>query len=139
MQDLIDLIIRQCPARPAEYEQEQITDLFEREIAADLIREAALIQLRDEVPHALAVLIDEFKERPNGVAYVAATILVERQSQKGIVIGSGGKMLKQIGTRARSEIETMGGRKVFLELRVKVEKDWRNNEAILKRLGYRHN
>ena len=85
----------------------------------------------------MAVLIDEFKERTNGVAYIAATMLVERESQKGIVIGAGGKMLKQIGTRARREIETMVGRKVFLELRVKVEKDWRNNDAVLKRLGYK--
>ena len=137
LQDLTGLLIRHCPVRQAEYREEQVTDLFEREIAADLIREAALILLRDEVPHAMAVLIDEFKERTNGVAYIAATMLVERESQKGIVIGAGGKMLKQIGTRARREIETMVGRKVFLELRVKVEKDWRNNDAVLKRLGYK--
>jgi GTP-binding protein Era len=81
--------------------------------------------------------VDEFKERTTGAAYIAATILVERESQKGIVIGAGGKMLKQIGSTARQEIETMGGHKVFLELRVKVEKDWRNNENVLKRLGYK--
>jgi GTP-binding protein Era len=137
LQDLVSLLIEQCPVRPAEYEEEQITDLFVRDIAADLIREAALIQLRDEVPHAVAVLVDEFKERANGVAYIAATILVERESQKGIVIGEGGRMLKQIGTSARREIETMAGHKVFLQLRVKVEKDWRNNESVLKRLGYK--
>jgi GTP-binding protein Era len=137
LQDLVSLLIAQCPVRPAEYEEEQITDRFERDIAADLIREAALIQLRDEVPHAVAVLVDEFKERANGVAYIAATILVERESQKGIVIGEGGRMLKQIGTSARREIETMAGHKVFLQLRVKVEKDWRNNESVLKRLGYK--
>jgi len=137
LKDLTGMLIRACPVRPAEYDEEQLTDLFERDIAADLIREAALILLRDEVPHAMAVLIDEFKERTNGVAYIAATILVERDSQKGIVIGSGGKMLKQIGTSARREIETMVGRKVFLELRVKVEKDWRNSDAILRRLGYK--
>ena len=137
LKDLTGMLIRACPVRPAEYDEEQLTDLFERDIAADLIREAALILLRDEVPHAMAVLIDEFKERTNGVAYIAATILVERDSQKGIVIGSGGNMLKQIGTSARREIETMVGRKVFLELRVKVEKDWRNSDAILRRLGYK--
>jgi GTP-binding protein Era len=137
LQDLVSLLIEQCPVRPAEYEEEQITDLFVRDIAADLIREAALIQLRDEVPHAVAVLVDEFKERANGVAYIAATILVERESQKGIVIGEGGRMLKQIGTSARREIETMAGHNVFLQLRVKVEKDWRNNESVLKRLGYK--
>lgn len=136
LDDLLDLLIENCPARPPEYEEGQVTDLYEREIAADLIREAALLKLRDEVPHGIAVRMDDFKERENGTAYIAATIFVERESQKGIVIGEGGKMLKQIGTKARQEIETMGGHKVFLELRVKVEKDWRNNENALKRFGY---
>ena len=135
--DLVKLLIENCPVRPAEYEEGQITDLYEREIAADLIREAALLKLRDEVPHGIAVRLDDFKERENGLAYIAATIFVERESQKGIVIGEGGKMLKQIGTKARQEIESMGGHKVFLELRVKVEKDWRNNENALKRFGYK--
>ena len=133
---LLDLLISKCRVRPPDYEEAQITDLYEREIAADLIREAALIKLRDEVPHGIAVRVDEFSERANGTAYIAATLFVERQSQKGIVIGEGGKMLKQIGSAARREIEAMGGHKVFLELRVKLEKDWRNNEAVLKRLGY---
>jgi GTPase Era involved in 16S rRNA processing len=79
----------------------------------DLIREACLIQLRDEVPHGMAVRIDDFKERENGMVYIAATIFVERESQKGIVIGEGGKMLKSIGSAARKEIEEMGGHKVF--------------------------
>jgi GTP-binding protein Era len=135
--ELVDLLIENCPVRPAEYEEGQVTDLYEREIAADLIREAALLKLRDEVPHGIAVRVDDFKERDNGMAYIAATIFVERESQKGIVIGEGGRMLKQIGTKARQEIESMGGHKVFLELRVKVEKDWRNNENALKRFGYR--
>ena len=135
--ELVKLLIDNCPIRPAEYEEGQITDLYEREIASDLIREAALLKLRDEVPHGIAVRVDDFKERENGLAYIAATIFVERESQKGIVIGEGGKMLKQIGTKARQEIESMGGHKVFLELRVKVEKDWRNNENALKRFGYK--
>jgi GTP-binding protein Era len=135
--ELVDLLVKCIPVRPPEYEEDQITDSYEREIAADLIRESALLKLRDEVPHGIAVRVDEFKERENGMVYMAATIFVERESQKGIVIGEGGKMLKQIGTRARQEIESMGGHKVFLELRVKVEKDWRNNENVLKRLGYR--
>ncbi len=137
LHDLIMLLTSLVPVRPPEFEEDQITDLYEREIAADLIREAALLKLRDEVPHGIAVRIDEFAERPNGVAYIAATIFVERESQKGIVIGEGGKMLKQIGTRAREEIESMGGHQVYLQLRVKVEKDWRNNESVLKRLGYK--
>ncbi len=135
--ELVKLLVDNCPVRPAEYEEGQITDLYEREIASDLIREAALLKLRDEVPHGIAVRVDDFKERENGLAYIAATIFVERESQKGIVIGEGGKMLKQIGTKARQEIESMGGHKVFLELRVKVEKDWRNNENALKRFGYK--
>ena len=135
--ELVKLLVENCPVRPAEYEEGQITDLYEREIASDLIREAALLKLRDEVPHGIAVRVDDFKERENGLAYIAATIFVERESQKGIVIGEGGKMLKQIGTKARQEIESMGGHKVFLELRVKVEKDWRNNENALKRFGYK--
>jgi len=133
---LLEALIELLPARPPEFPEEQITDVYEKDIAADLIREACLYKLRDEVPHSLAVRIDEFKERENGMAYIAATIFVDRDSQKGIVIGENGKMLKAIGTAARREIEEMGGRKVFLELRVKVEKDWRDNENVLKRFGY---
>jgi len=135
--DLMDHLIACLPVRPPEYEEDQVTDLYEKEIAADLIREAALLKLRDEVPHGIAVRVDEFTERENGVAYISATLFVERDSQKGIVIGEGGRMLKKIGTKAREEIESMGGRKIFLELRVKVEKDWRNNESALKRFGFK--
>lgn len=118
------------------YPEDQITDLYEKEIAADLIREAALLQLRDEVPHALAVRIDEFTERGDHGAYISATLFVERDSQKGIVIGKDGKMLKRIGSTARQEIEKMSGRKVFLKLRVKVRKNWRNDENSLRRFGF---
>ena len=134
---LLTLLTSFLPVREAEFDAEQVTDLYEKEIAADLIREAALLNLREEVPHGVAVRIDEFKERENGMAYIAATIFVERESQKGIVIGEGGKMLKSIGSAARTEIESMGGRRVFLELRVKVLKDWRNDEEWLKRFGYK--
>jgi GTPase len=137
LDDLLNLLISLSPARPPEYDEEQITDSYERDIAADLIREACLLYLRDEVPHGVGVRIDEFAERENGMLYIAATVFVERQSQKGIVIGEGAKMLKQIGSSARKEIEEMGGRPVFLELRVKVLKDWRNNEEALRRLGYK--
>ena len=135
--DLLALLVSYLPIRAPEFDAEQVTDLYEKEIAADLIREAALLNLRDEVPHGVAVRIDEFKERENGMAYIAATIFVERESQKGIVIGEGGRMLKSIGSAARTEIESMGGRRVFLELRVKVLKDWRNNQEWLKRFGYK--
>jgi GTPase len=137
LDDLLDLLISLAPVRPPEYDEEQVTDSYERDIASDLIREACLLSLREEVPHGVGVRIDEFAERENGMLYIAATIFVERESQKGIVIGEGGKMLKQIGSSARKEIEDMGGRPVFLELRVKVLKDWRNNEEALRRLGYK--
>jgi GTP-binding protein Era len=139
LDQLRELLISLVPVRPPEYDEEQVTDSYERDIAADLIREACLLSLRDEVPHGVGVRIDEFTERENGMLYIAATIFVERESQKGIVIGEGGKMLKQIGSSARKEIEEMGGRPVFLELRVKVLKDWRNNEEALRRLGYKIN
>jgi GTP-binding protein Era len=137
LKELLEALTALLPPGPAEFPDEQITDLYEKEIAADLIREAALVFLRDEVPHALAVRMDEFSERENGNAYIAATLLVERDSQKGIVIGEKGAMLKKIGSAARKEIEAMSGRQVFLELRVKVDKDWRDDENALRRLGYK--
>jgi GTP-binding protein Era len=106
LEPLVELLAQRCPIAEAEYDDEQITDLYEREIAADLIREAALLKLRDEVPHGLGVRMDEYKERENGLDYIRATLLVERESQKAIVIGEGAKMLKQIGTEARRQIET---------------------------------
>lgn len=125
------------PEGEAFYPADTVTDLYEREIAADLIRAAALIHLRDEVPHAIAVRIDEYTERGEQGAYIAATLFVERNSQKGIVIGSGGSMLKQIGITARKEIEAMSQRKVFLNLRVKVRNNWRNDENALSNFGFR--
>jgi GTP-binding protein Era len=135
--NLLTALESRLPVRAAEYPEDQVTDLYEREIAVELIREAALIYLQQEVPHALAVRLDEFTERENGNAYIAATLFVERDSQKGIVIGEGGMMLKRIGSAARKEIEAMSGRKVYLELRVKVEKDWRDDENALRRFGYK--
>jgi GTP-binding protein Era len=134
---LLELLISLSPVRSPEYDEEQVTDSYERDIAADMIREAALNHLRDEVPHGVGVRVDEFKERENGMLYMAATVFVERNSQKGIVIGEGGRMLKTIGSAARKEIEEMSGRPIFLDLRVKVLKDWRNNEEALRRLGYK--
>ena len=137
LKELLDTLTARLPLGPPEFPEEQITDLYEKEIAAELIREAALVFLRDEVPHALAVRMDEFSERENGNAYIAATLLVEHDSQKGIVIGERAAMLKKIGSAARKEIELMSGRKIFLELRVKVAKDWRDDENALRRLGYK--
>ena len=133
---LIKTIIENLEERPPDFPAEQVTDLYEREIAAELIREACLIFLRHEIPHSIAIRVDEFTERGEKGAYIAATLFVERDSQKGIVIGEGGKTLKKIGSAARKEIEAMSGRKVYLQLRVKVLKDWRNNEDYLRRFGY---
>ena len=114
----------------------QVTDLYEREIAADLIRESALLLLRDEVPHGIAIRIDQYLERGDTGSYIEATLFVERESHKGIVIGQGGTMLKKIGTAARREIEEMSGRTVFLKLKVKVRKNWRDDEKVLRWFGY---
>jgi GTPase len=135
--ELLEALQARLPEGPPLYDEEQVTDLYEREIAVDLIREAVLRHLKDEVPHATAVRIDEYKDREEDGAYIAATLMVERETHKGIVIGKGGEMLKKIGVTARQEIEEMSGRKVFLELHVKVLENWRNNPILLKQLGYR--
>ncbi len=137
LKELVTALTNRLPVRPPEYPEDQLTDLYEREIAAELIREAALIFLRDEVPHALAVRMDEYTERGEEGAFIAATLFVERESQKGIMIGEGGAMLKKIGSAARKEIEAMSGRKVFLELRVKLSKNWRDDDDALRRFGYK--
>jgi GTPase len=136
----LDALLKEITDRLPEgeplYPEEQVTDLYERDLAGDLVREAALIHLRDEVPHGITVRVDEFTERNEHGAYIAATIFVERESHKPIVIGQGGEMLKRIGSTARKEIENMSGRKVYLKLRVKVRKNWRNDEKILRWFGY---
>jgi GTPase len=136
MDSFLEAVSELLPVHPPYYAEDEITDLYEREIAADLIREAALKHLREEVPHAMAVRVDEFKERDDGKTYVAATLFVERDSQKGIVIGQGAEMLKRIGTSARLEMEKMGDRSIFLELRVKVARGWRDDPDFLRRLGF---
>jgi GTP-binding protein Era len=134
--ELLDLITQRLPEGPIYFPEEQVTDTYERDIAADLIRAAALIKLRDEVPHGIAIRIDEFTERGQTGAFIAATIFVERETHKSIVIGRAGKMIKDIGAQARQEIETMSGRKVFLELRVKVKAGWRDDDSALKQFGF---
>lgn len=134
--ELFNWIVDHLPEDPPFYPEDQVTDLYERDIAADLIRAACLIHLHDEVPHAIAIRIDEYTRREAAVIYIAATLFVERDSQKGIVIGSGGKMLKKIGSTARREIESMTGERVYLRLRVKVRKNWRNDENELRRFGF---
>lgn len=133
---LRDKILTQLPEGPRYYPGDQITDQTESMIAAELIREAMLRYTHQEVPHAAAVLVEDYTLRDNGVVYISATIWVERESQKPIVIGKEGKMLKMIGAAARQELERFAGGKVFLELWVKVQPDWRNRESRLRELGY---
>ena len=132
---LLGLIVAALPEGPRYYPGDQVTDQTEREIAAELIREQVLRHTRQEVPHAVAVVVEEFKERESGAVYVAANIFVERDSQKGIIIGRKGRMLRQVGTTARQEIERMTGGRVYLDLWVKVRKGWRRDERELRRLG----
>ena len=134
---LVNKVISLLPAGPPFFPHDQITDLYEREIAADLIREAIIYNLRAEVPHSVAVRIDEFKDKEQNLTYIAATLFVERDSQKGIVIGKGGGTLKKIGIDARQKIEELIGRKVYLQLRVKVRKNWRNDDAALRLFGFK--
>lgn len=136
VEQLINQILAVLPEGFPFYPEDQITDLYEREIAADLIREACLKLLRDEIPHGIAIRIDQYKEREEHGALIEATIFVEKESHKPIVIGKGGSMLKQIGIAARKEIELMSGRKVYLSLRVKVRKNWRNDDRVIKRFGF---
>jgi GTP-binding protein Era len=136
VEELIGTLTALLPEGPRLYPEDVITLTYERDIAADLIRAAALEHLRHEVPHALAIRIDTFNERAEHGAYIEATLFVERDSQKGIVIGKGGAMLKRIGTHARQAIEQVLDRKVFLELRVKVLPNWRNDPNALQQFGF---
>jgi GTP-binding protein Era len=133
---LLKAILTNLPEGTPFFPEDQLTDLYERELAADLIREAALNILRDEVPHGIAIRIDQFIEREEHGAYIEATIFVEKESHKPIVIGKAGRMLKQIGSAARKEIEAMSSRKVFLQLKVKVRQNWRDDEKVLRTFGY---
>jgi GTP-binding protein Era len=130
------MIVPALPEGPRYYPGDQVTDQTEREIAAELIREQVLRHTRQEVPHAVAVVVEEFRERENGVVYVVANVFVEKDSQKGIIIGRGGRMLRQVGSAAREEIERMTGGRIYLDLWVKVRKRWRQDENELRRMGY---
>lgn len=133
---LLELIIAHLPFGPLYYPPEQVTDQDLRFMAAELIREQALEFLHQEVPHSVAVVVEEFQERQEDLTYILATIYVEKTSQKGIILGQEGKMLKRIGSAARREIEALLDKRVYLELWVKVSKKWRQDEGALYRLGY---
>ncbi|QKE71477.1 GTPase Era [Arthrobacter citreus] len=135
---LLQVIKTYLPEGPQYYPANQVTDHPERFIISELIREKVLHLTREEVPHSIAVIIEQIERRPEGNAiYVNATIVVERSSQKGIIIGKQGSMLKEVGKRARLDIENLLDTKVFLELWVKVQKDWRNRMSQLRDLGFR--
>ncbi len=134
---LMDVLVSEMPEGPQYFPDDQVTDHPEYFIVSELIREKVLFLTRDEVPHSVAVVVDSMKRNENDKIHIQATIIVERDSQKGIIIGKGGKMLKQVGTKARKDIENLLGDKVFLELWVKVQKDWRDKKVYLQDFGYR--
>ncbi|MBO6244735.1 MAG: GTPase Era [Anaerovibrio sp.] len=136
LEGLLAEIKQYLPKGPQYYPEDMVTDQPERLIIAEMVREKVLHLTRDEVPHSIAVDVDEMKLRDNGDNYVRATIYVERDSQKGIIIGKKGAMLKDIGAQARQDIQMLLGGKVFLDLWVKVKKDWRNRDSILKGFGF---
>ena len=135
-EDLIKVIMKYLPYGPQFYDEDTVTDQPERQIVAELIREKALRSLNEEVPHGIAVSIDQMKSRNSRLIDIDATIICERDSHKGIIIGKQGAMLKKIGSQARPEIEDMLGKKVNLKLWVKVKKDWRDSDFLIKNFGY---
>ena len=134
---VLEVIYKYLPYGPQYYDEDTVTDQPQRQIVAELIREKALRSLNEEIPHGIAVTIEQMKERPDGnVVDIEATIICERDSHKGIIIGKGGTMLKKIGSAARFEIERMMEMKVNLQIWVKVRKDWRDSDLFMKNFGY---
>ncbi len=139
LDDLLQTVIGYLPEGPCYYPEDMVTDQPERVIMAEIVREKVLECTGDEVPHAVAVEMLEVKERPDGMIYASAVIYAERDSQKGILIGKNGAMLKKIGRAARIEMERTLGSKFYLDLWVKVKKDWRNKEVYLRNFGFDKN
>ncbi|MEC9489932.1 MAG: GTPase Era [Halanaerobiales bacterium] len=135
--NLLSEILSKLPEGPQYYPEDMITDQIERFVFAEMIREKIFYLTREEVPYGVAVLVEEVKERKNDDYYIRANIYVEKKSHKGIIIGKNGKMLKKIGQQARKEIEDLMQTKVYLDLWVKVLKDWREKDNLLKRMGYK--
>jgi GTP-binding protein Era len=134
---LLDLVVKQMEPGPQYYPEDMVTDQPERFVIAEFIREKILQMTREEIPHSVAVIVEDMQTRSNGTVYVGAAIFVERDSQKGIIIGAKGTMLRDVGAKARKDIEELLGSKIFLELFVKVRDDWRNKQGLLRDLGYR--
>lgn len=133
---LLEQVEKYLPEGPQYYPADQVTDHPEQFVCAELIREKILHMTREEVPHSIAVTIEDMRVQENGVVYISAVIFVERDSQKGIIIGKQGALLKEVGKQARQDIQNLLGSKIFLELWVKVKKDWRNQERVLRDLGF---
>jgi GTP-binding protein Era len=136
-EELLAMIVSALPLGPRFYPADLVTETYVRDIAGELIREQLLLQLKEEVPYGTTVQVDEFKERDNGVTYIRATVFVERESHKAIVIGRKGSQLQQIGADARKGIENLLGSPVYLDLWVKAEPKWRQDERALERFGYK--
>jgi GTP-binding protein Era len=134
--DVVDALVTHLPEGPPLYPPDALTDQPEHWTIAELVREKVLELTREEVPHSVAVVVDEMSTEDDGTVQIAASIYVERDSQKGIVIGKGGRLLKEAGTRARRDIEALLGSHVFLDLRVKVERDWQSYDDRISRFGY---
>ncbi|WP_174613842.1 GTPase Era [Virgibacillus ihumii] len=134
---MLDVLKKYIPEGPQYYPEDQITDHPERFIISELIREKALQLTREEVPHSIAVVMENIEKHESDAVYIQATIITERKTQKGIIIGKQGSMLKNIGKDARKDIESLLGSKVYLDLWVKVQKDWRNRQSQLRELGFR--
>ena len=132
---LIERVLHHLPEGEPHFPEDFLTDQPVRVLAAEWVREKILHRMREEIPHAAAVVVDRWVERPDGLVEIEATIFVERDSQKGIVIGKGGGVLKEVGTEARADIEHLLSRRVFLSLRVEVRPDWRNDPRVLGELG----
>ncbi|HLV08993.1 MAG TPA: GTPase Era [Halanaerobiales bacterium] len=137
IQTLLEEVFLLLPEGPKYYPEEMYTNQIEQFIIAEIIREKIFFLIREEVPYGIAVLIEEIKERKNGVFYIRANIYTEKKSHKGILIGKSGSMLKKIGLQARKDIERLLQTDVYLDLWVKVLKNWREKEALIKRMGYK--
>ncbi len=134
---ILEKILKHLPTGPKYYPDDIVTDQIERFMAAEIIREKIMEKTGEEIPFSVAVDVESWTERPDGVVAIAANIFVEREGQKGIIIGAKGRMLKEVGTLARIDIEGLLGTRVFLQLWVKVKRGWRDDKRVLHELGYR--
>jgi GTPase len=137
VKELVAYLLESLPLGPRYYPADQVSEANMRFIAAEVIREKIILNTEKEIPYSVAVEVSEFKERSAEMTYINATIYVERDSQKGIIVGKGGEMIKRLGSSARTELADMLGTQVYLDLHVKVLKNWREDETLMRRLGYR--